>query len=111
MAQRRFEYVFDDDSERDKITFDFSDQNSERVCMSVEGNEAVVYANRAGFMVLAKLCLKLASAIWNKHLVNASLSDGTAYEPAMGENQSHDANVRARRSDGGIYRQVYPHDP
>jgi NAD(P)-dependent dehydrogenase (short-subunit alcohol dehydrogenase family) len=53
----------------------------------------------------------IKSAIWNKHLVNASLSDGTAYEPAMAKNQSHDANVRARRSDGGIYRQDYPHDP
>ena len=60
MNQRHFEYVFDDESERGRITFDFSEQDSERPCVLMDGNEAVVYANRAGFMALAKLCIKFA---------------------------------------------------
>ena len=30
MAERRFEFVFDDESDRDRITFEFSDEESER---------------------------------------------------------------------------------
>lgn len=60
MAQRRFEYTFDDESDRNRIAFDFADEDAERIRVSVESGEAVVYANHAGFMTLAKLCLKLA---------------------------------------------------
>jgi hypothetical protein len=60
MKQNRFEYTFDDESERNRIILEYSDSEDERLCVSLEGSEAVVYANRNGFLALAKLCLKLA---------------------------------------------------
>jgi hypothetical protein len=60
MAQRHFEYVFDDESERNRISLEYSDAEDERLSVSLDGSEAVVWANRAAFLMLAKLCLKLA---------------------------------------------------
>jgi hypothetical protein len=60
MEQRRFEYVFKDESGRNRITLEYSDSDDERLLVSVEGSEAVISANPSGFLALAKLCLKLA---------------------------------------------------
>jgi hypothetical protein len=60
MAQRPLECVFDDESDRNRITFDYADEEAERLFVSVDSSEAVVCANRAGFMTLAKLCLEFA---------------------------------------------------
>ena len=37
MAQRRFECVFDDESERSRINFEFPEEESERFCVAMEG--------------------------------------------------------------------------
>ncbi len=58
--EKHFEYNFNDQSDRNRISFDCSESQSEQLHAYVEGNEAVIVANCAGFMTLAKLCLQLA---------------------------------------------------
>ena len=60
MEERHFEYVFDDHPDRNRITFEYSDTDQERLQVSIEGGEAVIAANRTGFLTLAKLCIQFA---------------------------------------------------
>lgn len=57
---RRFEFEFEDESERGTISFDYSESDDERLSVSIEEGVPVVYANRAALLVLAKTLIKMA---------------------------------------------------
>ena len=58
--KQRFEFEFEDESERGTISFDYSESVDERLSVSIEAGVAVVYANRAALLVLAKTLIKMA---------------------------------------------------
>lgn len=58
--KKEFQYSFNDESGRRKISFDFSEEDEECLEFGFESGEFYLNANRAGFLALAKVFLRLS---------------------------------------------------
>ena len=59
--KKKFEFEFEDDSLENRITFEYDDSpNDEILDVSSDNGTTTMYANREGFMVLAKTFAKIA---------------------------------------------------
>lgn len=56
--KKKFEFEFEDKSNNGEITFEYSDDSVEKMAVSIENGVAVIYANREGFLLLARTCAK-----------------------------------------------------
>lgn len=58
--KKSFEFEFQDQSSSDQISFDYSDNDEEELRFGIADDEVFITANRAAFLCLAKLFVKLA---------------------------------------------------
>ena len=66
----------------DRITFEYSEDVSERIDVNVENGVPVVYANRTGLVFLAKVFAKMAS---DQHSEGFHVHLGKNLDPDEGE--------------------------
>ena len=64
--QKRFEYTYEDESARSKMTFDYGPDGAELVRFGQVDGESYLSANRSGFLALAKLFIKLAEGSYTE---------------------------------------------
>ncbi len=64
--QKRFNYVFEDESDRSRISFEFGLEDTELVRFGDANGEFYLSASRAGFLALAKLFIKLAEGSYKE---------------------------------------------
>lgn len=58
--KQKFEFEFEDQSSENRISFEFDDSAEEDFSISFEDGVAVMYANRAALLTLAKAFVKMA---------------------------------------------------
>jgi hypothetical protein len=60
--KKKFEFEFEDESLKNGITFEYDDDSIDDLFLDVSFNygQSIIYANRKGFMVLAKIFAKIA---------------------------------------------------
>jgi hypothetical protein len=64
--QKRFEYTYEDESARSKITLDYGSEGSELLRFGEADGECYLSANRSGFLALAKLFIKLGEGSYSE---------------------------------------------
>lgn len=58
--EKAFNYTFQDKSQNNGISFDYSENYDERINLEIVNNKPVLSANKNGYLFLAKVFLKLA---------------------------------------------------
>jgi hypothetical protein len=59
--KKKFKFEFEDDSLENRITFEYDDFSDDEILdVSINKGTTTLYANREGFMVLAKTFVKIA---------------------------------------------------
>ena len=58
--KRKFEFEFEDYASTSGISFDFSEEMDEQLTLTIEGQVAVLCANRKAYLSLAKAFIKTA---------------------------------------------------
>jgi hypothetical protein len=56
--KKKFEFEFEDSPSNKGITFEYAEEVEERMTVTVENGVPVIYANREGFLLLARTCAK-----------------------------------------------------
>jgi hypothetical protein len=60
--RKKFEFEFEDESSKNGMTFEYNDDSINDLFLDVsfDSGQSIIYANREGFMVLAKIFTKIA---------------------------------------------------
>jgi hypothetical protein len=59
-VNKKFEFEFEDESLRNRISFEYDDSDDEILRTSIINGVTTIYGNRLAFMVLAKTFAKIA---------------------------------------------------
>ena len=62
----RFEYNFEDESQKNTLSFDYDDSVDEKMKIVIEDDVPTIYADRAGLLCLAKTLIKMALCNYNE---------------------------------------------
>jgi hypothetical protein len=64
--KRLFEYEFEQDAQKDRITFEYSPDADEKLDVLIENGKPILYLNRPGMLTLAKILIKIAGGHYSE---------------------------------------------
>jgi hypothetical protein len=62
----RFQYEFEQDAQKDQITFEYSPDADEKLDTLTENGKPILYLNRPGMLTLAKILIKMAEGPYSE---------------------------------------------
>ena len=81
MKKHQFNYEFIDESENSSISYEYSEEFDEQLCVKIEDGVPVLYANKSALGLLAKTFLKLSMCDYKEGFHLHLNSDFDADEP------------------------------